>query len=469
MKKTIYFGIAVAIVASVLWLPSAIQAKYCPAQAEGEIVVEHKLEKGGKPPHAPSGATAEGISERFYHSVKTKAKVCFYNGETQVLDLEREWSSTEEKDVTVTYKSTDCTPVHARHKDIRRPGNQERVTEVKGTVILEPHEVEQLYDAKSRYRPIFTMIAIPMKPGEKEPSSVCWGAGRYACLFEAKVYSAYSGYSLTSKFNVCTGETTENRIEYKPVPPGAASGNTPDVSSPNTIVIPNPYRLGFLPGTFASWHMDFDPAGCEGSYPLYWEKKPDSEMTGKVSWRFQPKDPCPDLAEAILCDLAYARAYLDKDTRKKTDDIEEYKKYVGEKALEYHRPKPAGIDFTRGDEIGVNSDCELVYIARSGKKTGREAAQAYRREAMGKCKPPEVIEGILEHEKTHEFQCNTDKDRYNRRDTAIWGEMEVAAHLTGIESMLQSLRRICPAYDARHIEEVIGQINRERQKDRKVP
>ena len=165
---------------------------------------------------------------------------------------------------------------------------------------------------------------------------------------------------------------------------------------------------------------------------------------------------------------------MDKATRQKTKDMEKYKCYVDRKAYEilYGSPPPAGVlecdkkpgdtvagssspggndvdeGLGVGDEIGVDGNCNLVN------------EQAYREKARRNCTPDEVIEGILAHEKTHAWQCKTDRTRYNTKDTAIWGEMEVSAHLIGIDHMLKSLNRLCPEYWTGEIQEKIKEVKR---------
>lgn len=454
-----------------LWKPPPSVG--CSFQLEGEITVKYRLKKDGAKLHAPSGATISGTPRSTNHFIQTKARVCFYQGHTTILGVSHEVDMLDHQDVKTVYKSTDCSPIHRTRDNVRikRPGNWERTVEKRTTVFLEPAQAQRQLKLEGNYKPFFTMILIPGEPlgGESETKAdTCKGAGRYSCNFEAAVFHAISGYSLTQKHYVCTGETTEKRIEFQPVAPGrehhgAAAGSI----SPNVLVLTNPYALSNLPGTFASWHMEFDPRGCSGSHTLLEVKKPSLEQTWTVHWEFKPKEPCEDLIQTILNDLAYTQAYLDPATRKRTADIEKYKEYVDEKAYEIYKPEPSPLNQASpmGDEIGVNLDCELIYQD----KKGEEAEKAYRHDSLRNCVPVEVVEGILTHEKTHLFQCQTDKARFGKFNTESWGNMEGAAHLAGIWHMLKSLKQLCPQYDTSLVEEKINQINEERRKDRRVP
>jgi hypothetical protein len=146
-------------------------------------------------------------------------------------------------------------------------------------------------------------------------------------------------------------------------------------------------------------------------------------------------------------DLAYAEGYLDRATRQQP--MNKYKCYVDWWAWErlHGSPPPSGVldceKESKGgreakgvrDEIGVDSNCNLLN------------ERSYREKAKRNCTPEEVISGIIAHEKTHVEQCKQDRDRSNTSDPAVWGDMEVAAHLIGINKMLQSLKRLCPNYD----------------------
>ncbi len=473
LKKPLLTILSASLIAifCMVWQPQPSLG--CSSQLEGEITVEYRLNKDAGELHAPSGATISGIPRTTRHFVKTKARVCLYEGQTAVLGASHEVDMLEQQDVKVVYKSTDCSPVHRTRGNVRieRPGNWERTVEKQTRVFLEPAQAQRQFKLNSNYKPSFTMIFIPREPSGTEPrtkAGTCKWAGRYLCSFEALVYDAIEGYSLTQRHDVCTAQTTEKRIEFQPVAPGQEhAGAAVGSISPNTTVLTRPYVLAKLPGTFASWHMEFDPRGCSGSHTLFQEKKPHLEQICTVHWEFKPREPCEDLIQTILNDLAYTQAYLDPATRKRTSDIEKYKEYVDEKAYEIHKPEssPWSQASPMGDEIGVNSKCELIY---QGKK-GEEAEKAYRQDSLRKCIPVEVVEGILRHENTHLFQCRTDKARFNKFNTEIWGNMEAAAYLAGIEHMLNSLKQLCPGYDTSLVEEKIKQINKERLQDRRVP
>lgn len=449
------------------------------SQVIGEITIQYEANEASEPLHAPSGATITGIGLSTQHLMTTKVKVCIQDGKAMVGDVTHDLKFLQEKDVKKVYHKTDCS---ARRKlDIRRPGNWEREALNLKQVILEPEVAQKKFKTTFNYRPGFSMNRVSDgKYADKTGASRQGGmpAGRYHLFLDTKVFQATSGYSISQYHNVCTGVTTEKRLEWEPVPPGSKPSQTVIGSqNSNTVVLANPYTLSTpLGGAATNVFIDFNPNGCSGSQTLLQEKKPRFEQTLTVHWKFKPNDPCPHLIEAIKHDLAYAEAYLDKTTRKKTTDMDKYKCYVDRKAYEilYGSPPPAGVlecdkkpgdtgagssslggnevdeGLGVGDEIGVDGNCNLVN------------EQAYREKARRNCTPEEVVEGIIAHEKTHVNQCKTDRSRYNANDTAIWGNMEVAAHLIGIDHMLKGLKRLCPEYWTGQIEEKIKEINRER-------
>jgi hypothetical protein len=482
MVKQASLKIGVSLFAAFLWLGMWFHYAFADSsQVIGEITIQYEANKASEPLQASSGTTVTGKGPSTQHVMTTKAKVCIQNGKAMVGDVTHDLKWLQEKDVKTVYDKTDCTPIHRTRSnlDIRRPGNWERTALNLKQVILEPEVAQKKFKTTFNYRPDFSMNRVSDgKYTDKTRASGQGGmpAGRYHLFLDTKVFQATSGYSVTQRHNVCTGITTENRLEWEPVPPGSKPSQTVIGSqNSNTIVLANPYTLSTpLGGAATNVFIDFNPNGCSGSQTLLQEKKPRFEQTLTVHWKFKPNDPCPHLIEAIRHDLAYAEAYLDKATRKKTTDMDKYKCYVDRKAYEilYGSPPPAGVlecdkkpgdtaagssspggndvdeGLGVGDEIGVDGNCNLVN------------EQAYREKARRNCTPEEVVEGILAHEKTHVWQCKTDRTRYNTKDTAIWGEMEVSAHLIGIDHMLKSLNRLCPEYWTGEIQEKIKEIKR---------
>lgn len=500
MVKQAWLKIGMSLFTAFLWLGMWLHYTYASSsQVIGEITIQYEANKASEPLQASSGTTVTGKGLSTQHIMTTKAKVCIQNGKAMLGDITHDLKFIQEKDVKTVYNKTDCTPIHRTRSnlDIRKPGNWEREMLNLKKVILEPEEAQKKFKTTFNYRPGFSMNRVSGgKYADKTESSRQGGmpAGRYHLFLDTKVFEATSGYSVTQRHNVCTGVTTEKRLEWEPVAPGLNPSQTVIGSqNSNTVVVANPYTLSTpLGGAATNVFIDFNPNGCSGSQTLLQEKKPLFEQTLTVHWDFKPNDACPHLIEAIKHDLAYAEAYLDKATRQKTKDMEKYKCYVDRKAYEifYGSPPPAGVlecdkkpedtgagrkshgghdgapgagsnpprgddgdeRLGVGDEIGVDGTCNLVN------------EQAYREKARRNCTPDEVVEGILAHEKTHAWQCKTDRARYNTKDAAIWGDMEVTAHLIGIDHMLKSLTRLCPEYWTGEIQEKIKEIKRKQQK-----
>jgi len=472
MVKQTCLKICVSLFTAFLWLGMWFLYTYAASsQVIGEITIQYEANEKSGPPDTSPGTTVTGKGLSTQHSMTTKARVCIQDGRAMVGDVTHNLKWLQEKDVETVHKKTDCTPIHRTRSnlDIRRPGNWERVMVNLKKVILEPEVAQKKFKTTFNYRPGFSMNRVSDgKYADKTGSSRHGGmpAGRYHLFLDTKVFQAMSGYSISQSHNVCTGITNETRLEWEPVPPGSKPSQTViESQNSKTVVLTNPYAWTEpLGGSATNVFIDFNPNGCSGSQTLFQEKKPRFEQTLTVHWQFKPNDPCPHLIEMIKHDLAYAEAYLDEATRQKTQEMDRYKCYVDRKAYEilYRSPPPAGVlecdkepdvgeELGVGDEIGVDGECNLN-------------EQAYREKAKRNCTPEEVVEGILAHEKTHVWQCKTDRARYNTKDTAIWGDNEVTAHLIGIDHMLKSLNRLCPEYWTGDIQEKIMEIKRKQQK-----
>lgn len=458
------------------------------SQVKGEVVIKYEAKQPSEPLHAPSGATATGKGLSYQHTMTTTVNVCIQRGETAITDVSHDLNYLQEKDVKVVYNKTDCSPVHRTRSnaDIRRPGNWEHTTEKVTKVMITPEEAEKTFKKKLTYKPAFSLRYVSGGTvGERKATQYPGGMipGKYSLFVDTRVLAAMSGEMRTKRHNVCTGVSTEDVIEFKPLPFGEKGYHTVTSGDNGTrVVIGNPYDFWNI-GTGAGLTIDFDPHGSSGSQTLYHDKKSRTEQKLSVHWQFKPNDPCQELINAIRHDLAYTEAFLDPTVRAEAKDINQYKCYADRRAYEiyYGSPPPKGLldcdgktgspgssqensspgkpqtpdsgsggDRGVGDEIGVDGKCNLV----------RE--KEYREKARKNCTLDEVVEAVIAHEKTHQAQCKTDNDRYRATDLNIRGDMEVAAHLIGVDHMLKSLKRLCPEYETSLVEEKIREINRKR-------
>lgn len=399
--------------------------------------------------------------------------VCIQNGRVSVGDVKRELIFTGEQDQKTVDAKTDCTPMHQTRSniDIRRPGNWRTSSYSLNHLLMPPEEAKKKYNMKLESRVTITPLVRPKTQEERSErralkASVIGGLpkGKYSVGVHTEAVVAFSGYMRTESHNVCTGITTSYFVRFLPDDPGKKEFSKVDRGehSTNALMIV-PYRKYPLVG---SWEIDYDPNGSGGSNIIWKDKK----SSLYVQWSFKPNDPCQKLREMIENDLLYAEGYLDKATRQRP--MNNYKCHVDRWVFERmcgSPPPPGVLDCEKkpdgdgkkpgrgggdgvGDEIGVDRDCNLVN------------EKPYREKAKRNCTPEEVISGIMAHEKTHVEQCKRDRARYNTSDPAVWGDMEVAAHLVGIANMLGSLKRLCPNYDTTPYEIRMETINRSRLK-----
>ncbi|MGB9700457.1 MAG: hypothetical protein ACPL5I_13865 [Thermodesulfobacteriota bacterium] len=431
------------------------------SQVMGEITLIEELNLVDRlPPSSPPNDNsyyAQNVTGTPY-THKSKKKVTFHiciNGDHFLLsDVDHDLKEFQEMDQKSQYLKTDCSA--RRKRDIRRPGSYTTDAQNIKQIFLPPDKANKLYNLN--LTPHLKVI-----PQEK---------GKYKIEVSTTYLKAPSGYMKHEIHNICNGKVTGYLNQYLPEDFGKKeSGSIHQEEGHMRTIYFVPFKLEMLRG---EWQINYDPKGCHGSSVIKSQSAKDPqgrtyELILTAHWTFKPNDPCSHLIEAIKQDLAYAEAYLDQATREKTADPEKYKCFVDRKAYEilHSSPPPRCIlecegmpadcqvkkgEGGVGDEIGVDGDCHLVN------------EEIYREKARRNCTPNEVVEGILAHEKTHVSQCKGDKARFNAKDTTIRGNMEVAAHLIGIDHMLKSLKRLCPDYDPSLLEEKIKDINRSRLK-----
>jgi hypothetical protein len=444
-------------------------------QVTGEIILTLESDISKMLPHTSPRAptTKTGNPESWRMKDTATLKVCIQNGRASVGDVKRELIFTGEKDEKTVDAKTDCTPIHQTRSniDIRRPGNWRTSSHSLKHLLMQPEEAKKKYNMKLESRVTITPLVRPKTQEERRErralkESVIGGLpkGKYNVDVHTESAVSFSGHLRTESHNVCTGITTSYFVQYLPDDPGKKEFSKVDRGEHSTSILSIvPYRKYPL---FGSWEIDYDPNGSGGSNIIWKDKK----SSLYVQWSFKPNDLCQKLREMIENDLLYAEGYLDKATRQRP--MNNYKCHVDRWVFErmYGSPPPPGVlDCEKkpdgdgkkpgrgggdgvGDEIGVDRDCNLVN------------EKPYREKAKRNCTPEEVISGIMAHEKTHVEQCKRDRARYNTSDPAVWGDMEVAAHLVGIANMLKSLKRLCPNYDTTAYEIRMETINRSRLK-----
>jgi hypothetical protein len=460
-------------------------------QVTGEIILTLESNMSKMLPYTPQSPTT-GTPEAFRTKDTATLKVCIQNGRARVGDVIREFTLIGEKDLKTVEAKTDCTPIHPTRSniDIRRPGNWRRESTDMKVLLMPPEEAEKKFNMKLESRVNFTprdVVRPRTREERKERSalkaSVIGGLpkGKYNVSVHTESAVSFSGYMRSESHNVCTGITTSYFIRYLPDDPSKEQFSKVDRGEHSTSILSIvPYKKYPLVG---SWEIDYDPNGSGGSEIIWQIKKRETDSTLSVQWSFKPNNPCQRLAIAIEHDLTYAEGYLDKTARQKASDqykkelekakkektgrpkfFEIYSCYVDRYVYERDKgfPPPAGeLDCENpqpqkergvGNQLYVNEKCILV------------GEPEYRKRTKDSCTPDGIVIGVIAHEKTHVEQCLSDPDRYNTIDPAVFGDMEVAAHLVGISKMLESLKRLCPNYDTTSYEIRMETINHSRLK-----
>lgn len=430
-----------------------------------ELTVTHRLPPSAAPDdHSWFAVTVSGDPLVIHSRKEVTFQICIRDSQVLLGDTSYRLSYTQDMDLTSQYVKTDCTPIHHSPDtriDIRRPGSWTQDRWKIAHVFLPPDKAKEKY--KVEIIPRLKFIPFKVEKGKGSSPQVKGGLakGEYKVEVSTGYLQAPVGYMEHKVHNICQGTETQNVSQIfagdfgKP----PAQGQVERLGNLTRISSSAPFKTVNFSG---GWKLDYDPKGSQGTATLEDDRKENKEAVyeKKVSahWSFQPADLCQDLAYAINHDLAYAKAYQDPVTRSRP--LNRYKCHVDryayhelfgrwptEPQLQCDQDLPEGAEAQgAGDEIGVNSQCQL------------ENKEPYLEKAKRSCVPEEVVHGVLVHENVHVGQCQRDPDLFNGNSTEIWGEMEVTAHLAGIADMLKSLKQHCPQYPTADFERRIKDI-----------
>lgn len=199
---------------------------------------------------------------------------------------------------------------------------------------------------------------------------------------------------------------------------------------------PIPFKMGFIA------EVKINGDSISGSKVLG-EIKPehpgDYQEKTMASWNFTAKDPCQDVYNDLLSDLAFGEAYADKNIQDFADSIKQYEKMVDDRAYKTLHGEPPPREF-EGDvaegDLGVDPEtCEL------------KGKEEYEEKMAEQCKPDIIVDTTLAHEKTHESQCKKFHEEMNAGDPHIKGLMETTAYIKSAGMLLNWLEEHCPEID----------------------
>jgi hypothetical protein len=448
---------AAALCLAVGGLVWATEAGIC-AQLRGTVTIVNESYIKRSLPDMSKHCKYSGDPGTFKMLDTLTIELCMQDGEMTVAQGRRTFQVSGKESSRYECDTAECTQWKDGHVVVlkKKPGHQWQVKE---------HFVFRFYRGKEwspsmqvsgvGFMPVFSE---DLKPEElmKVYSSPVPVKGRYQIMVSAEDYVGKEGYVETRHIDPCAQTASAFTFRTEMTDPSKEPSNWVDsMKNPQVAIATLP--AGPWP-IAATWEIDFDPKGCGGTKVI----EQDENHTLTAQWNFRLTTPCDQAKEAIDHDLAYAEGYMDKETRKQ--DPDKYKCYVDRWVFEkmYGRPPDPGTldcekkpDPTKGevqgvgDELGVNSDCELV-----GEKE-------YRDQAAGKCLPDGVVNGVMAHEMVHVKQCKEQHERYNSNDTGIWGDMEAEAHLAGVQYMLDWMRGNCPESDVKPFEKRMDAIRKQ--------
>ncbi|MBA1444095.1 MAG: hypothetical protein M3H12_18335 [Chromatiales bacterium] len=205
------------------------------------------------------------------------------------------------------------------------------------------------------------------------------------------------------------------------------------------------FTLAPLPMTVGLYQkMELTDQSLSGQRELERKKETHYQETTTASWSLKPKNPCMEVVDRILKDLAFAQAYGDRKIQDFAADKQEYEKLVSQRAYKnytgrgFSRPDPDGNSGGAGEsevELGVNNDCKL------------EGDKAFKEKLLKECRPMIIFNAAYDHEMTHVRQCKKNHEAFSGLKPVDVGREEVEAYIVGIESMLSWMKDFCPERD----------------------
>lgn len=430
------------LLGSLFWAP---EAGMC-GQLRGTVTLVNESSIKKKVPDMSEHCRFTGNPGKFTLRDTLTINLCMENGKTTVAPGRRTFKISGDQSSKYQCEKTKCMEWKDGHVVgvERSPGHQWQVDE---------HYVYKLYRGREwspskrtsgvQFMPLFSEDAKPEDLMKYFTDSTPV-KGRYQIMASGEDYVGTEGDMTTRHKDPCAHKTTTFTLRMQMTDPSKEPTHWVDnPRDPQLAIATVPAGLWPLAGT---WEMDFDPMGCAGSKVI----DKDENHVLWAEWEFKVISPCDDVKQAIDHDLTYAEGYLYEGTRKHSMD--KYKCYVDRWVYEktYGRPPdPGKLDCEAppdpargeaqgvGDELGVDSDCILV------------GEEEYRQQAAGNCTPDGLVNGVMAHEMAHVKQCKEQHERYNSDDPAIWGDMEVEAHLAGVQPMINWMQKNCPESDVK--------------------
>jgi hypothetical protein len=279
-------------------------------------------------------------------------------------------------------------------------------------------------------------VSLNSLPGQDLTLRVSWEA-----------YTTQISDDVTRSWHACSGETSVLEFHQrtgKKIGEEATTtlNETGEGDSKHSIIEqsipPIPYQSGFTAEVQINEDSISDSRVIGEIKP---EHPGDYQEKTTASWDFTAKDPCGEVYDDLLNDLAYGEAYGDKNIQDMADSIEDFEKMVDDRSYKtrYGGPAPRGEKELSEMGLGVDPEtCEL--------KNRNE----YKDTMARKCKSRIIVDATFAHEGVHESQCRKFHEAMNAGQPRIKGSMERSAYIKSAGMLLRWLEKNCPDIDLRN-------------------
>jgi hypothetical protein len=166
------------------------------------------------------------------------------------------------------------------------------------------------------------------------------------------------------------------------------------------------------------------------------------EVKTTSRWQFKAKDPCQEVYNKLMNDIAYAEAYQNPKNQEKLNEIKDLK----ERFKTYHKRIDKQVYRTLyGEEPPEGELSETDAETGGGEEKLEEWLKKYKEKLADECKHDILYKALEEHEFEHVRQGKTYyQSKFFHGTTVIYGRLEVTAHLVGIHILKDWLERNCP-------------------------
>jgi hypothetical protein len=371
---------------------------------------------------------------------KITIKVCGAFGELYVKDMDWTLKENTHTERTTQHARTRCDfPKEAYdHNLLYRLKNYKQEVKEPGDSSTQSRQfLRDLYQGKdSRPPKKMSSVTLNKLPGQELTLRVSCGG-----------YVALTDDDVTRSWHACSGQTEVREFHQrtaKAIGQEATTtlNETGEGDSKHTVldqaIPPIPLQSGFM----ADIQIDGDSiSGSQVVGEMLPEHPGDYQEKTTAYWDLTAKDPCREVYDDLINDLAYGEAYADKNIQDFAGSIRDFEKMVDDRAFKtiYGRPAPRDEEDLSVTGLGVNPEtCEL------------EGKDEYKEKMARECRPHIIVEATMAHEGVHERQCKKFHEEMNSGKPQIKGLMETTAYIKSAGMLINWLEKNCPDIDLRN-------------------